>query len=139
MAFAVALGNGITLGLEDDATYRGKRYRKEDNRRGVVGNNSVHPSDRARRSEVIRQAEYKLKIESSCCQDEKACEYKQMQRASKAVARMLPLSEPELHDPLNTQPWPVEPEIALRMNHRRYALVYDVCETREADDLNQEG
>lgn len=46
---------------------------------------------------------------------------------------------PVLHDPLNSQPWTIEAKVAFRVQHWQNPLVDDVRETRETDDLNQEG
>src|SRR5271166_7154667 len=95
MAFAVLLGYGVARGLEDHAANCGGRHRQEDNGCGIICNHVVDAAHGARRGEIIRQSEYK-KIESTRGQDQKAGKDEEMKSPSDPVARMLPLSQPEL-------------------------------------------
>src|SRR5271165_3575826 len=136
MAFAVPLGYGVARGLENHAANRSRRHRQKDNGCGVICNHVVDAAHGARRGEIIRQSEYK-KIESTSGQDQKAGKDAEMKSPRDPVARMLPLPQPELHDFLQSEEWPVQAKIALAVNQRRHAPDYDVRKADEPKKLNE--
>jgi hypothetical protein len=58
-----------------------------------------------------------------------------MERSSHAIARVLPLAEPELHEPLQAKPWAVETKVAFRANEWGNTLCDDVGKAGESEEL----
>src|SRR5271165_3471404 len=136
MTFAVLLGNGIALRLEEHAADRSGGDREEDDGCCIVGDDIVHAADSAGLSEVVRHAKNQ-QVEGTGCEDQKASEYKKVERAGDAIARVLPLPKPELQQFLRTKPGAVEADIALRVNEWCNTFCDDVGEARQSQELQR--
>src|ERR1700757_1620814 len=114
-ALAILCGHRIPRGLENEPTDRSHHHTKKDDRRRVVRNKVVDaaPFSGETWHHETGGDSHNQHSESASCQKKESCEDQNVESTSESVARMFPLSQPELEDFSQAGQWPVKTRIAL--------------------------
>jgi hypothetical protein len=136
--FAVPGRHSVTSRLEGNSADDRNRHAEEDDGCGVVCNEVVCMTNLSREawdSEVVGESENK-QGESPSRQDNEARKDKDMKGSCGPITRMLPLPQPELEHPSQSEQWPIKAKIPFAPNERRDALREDIGKTSDAQKMN---
>ena len=129
--------------LEDDATGRGDNHAYENNGGSVVLYRTVQAARRfgeARQHDIAGDS-YDQERECLKRQYQKAGKYQNVNGSRESKARLLPLAQPILEQPLQPKQRPIETIIAFGAEKRSQPLCHDVgktCETQHREDGKQD-
>ena len=143
VALAVLCRHLVSRRLEDNPADCCDDHAEEDNGRRVVGDDLVDMADSSggvRHRKILGDAENQQR-EGARRQKNEAGKNKDVNGSCNPVARMLPLSQPELQDSFQADQRPIKTKITFAANERRQALRHNVgeaCEAQKIDDQEQD-